>query len=96
MRLIKYLQENDESLLYVFLSVPILMTLVIIKTDDYFTQEEVESKIKSFNSGHPLICSQTACDTKYLISKKKGWYLLGNNVTNEDIVYKLEECNKGE
>lgn len=96
MRLIKYLSENDMVLLSALLVVPMVTAVFACKADNYFTQKEVESKIKSFNSGHPLICSQTAFDTKYLISKEKGWHLLGNNVTNGEIVYKLEECNKGE
>ena len=92
MRLIKYLKENDIALFLVFLTVSMVVVIFASIADDYFMRKKLKNKIKSFNNGHPLICSQTAFDTKYLISKEKGWYILEDYITDGNNVYSLENC----
>ena len=91
-----YLKENATVLFIVFFIVSMVAVFLASKVDNYFIQKELKSKMKDFNNGHPFICARTIFDTKYLISKETDWYLLGNNITNGEIVYKLEECSKGD
>lgn len=91
----KFIKDNNMLLFISITVVLFLAAFFLSQIQTYIIKQEIDAMIKSFKNGHPLICSRTAFDTKYLISEEKGWHLLGNNVTNGEKVYKLEKCDKG-
>ncbi len=91
------LKKNKGVILFVGIVVSVAISAFFLnELDKYLVQREINEQKEFFTNTNKLICYQTAFDTKYLISKEKGWYLYGDNyVTNGEKVYKLTDCTIG-
>jgi len=87
----KTANELKKSILLLYGSIFIFLCLALFfKYLDVLQEKE---KRKNFKNGDTFICFNSFADN-YLVSHEKGWYLISDNITNGDIVYRIKHCEK--